>query len=46
MSTGAGDDEFIVVGLVDQLFRNNFLSWLEVLSIEANFVLHCTLSMM
>jgi NACHT domain len=36
MSIGPKCDTDIVVKLVDELFRCHFLSWLEVLSIEAN----------
>jgi NACHT domain len=36
MNTGASDKAGIVIQLVDHFFRNHFLSWLEVLSIEAN----------
>jgi hypothetical protein len=36
MSTGARDDTGTAVTLVDEIFRIQFLSWLEVLSIEAN----------
>jgi NACHT domain len=36
MSIGASYDMRMVIELVDQFFKNHFLSWLEVLSIEAN----------
>jgi NACHT domain len=36
MSTGAVDDAVTVFELVEQFFRDNFLTWLEVLSIETN----------
>jgi NACHT domain len=36
MSTEASNDTGMIVKLIDQIFRNHFLSWLEVLSIEAH----------